>query len=153
MGNLPVAIFSPKNDFPSSHSFLLPNNMRLGLETICPIYAEIFVGLVLYRSCSGSHSWCAFTIAIGIPCPEDRISYTQPHPLFLTLFLPPIPWGSPTLMGADNMMCFLALSTDSFILGIVTCSASLHCFLPTVQRSFYDQCWEQPRSMGISINI
>lgn len=44
------------------------------LEFLYPIYAKIFAGLILYRSCTGNFRFCEFLSVIAVSCPEEIVS-------------------------------------------------------------------------------
>lgn len=74
----------------------LTNNSRLlskawGMDSTCPIFVGVFVGLILYGSCIGNHSFCDFPSGTAMPCPDDGTSQ-QSFPSFSSYSPTPLWW-------------------------------------------------------------
>lgn len=110
-----------------------------------PFYVKVLTGLILWRYCSGNHSYCELSATV-MSYPEARV---PPHclPTLLQLlhyFYPfcDVPWTMEILM-----FCLWLSIQWSLTLCIFT---SYHWAL---WKNFPDQSWQKHHSMGVNITV
>lgn len=69
------AISLKKTDSPysSSHQMSIAPQSGVGFMSPFPLYSRRFPGLILWRSCVGSHSCCEFMSAVVLSQQEDTV--------------------------------------------------------------------------------
>lgn len=135
-------------------STFLNNNRFSGKDWAWGTSPKSLQGFWLAWFWADSYSFCEFVSTEAVPCPQDSFHSTLPSSLALLLSLLPL-LRCPLSLGRGWRLIklfHLGLSAHC-LLSTLTSYVSLHWLRPAAKRSFFNQSLEQPRSMGITINI